>query len=220
MASIKAPSSRVMSTTGRTAMPSVNQYPLLKGDMQSGSRCECSLASHKSIRHRYPQKVSGIKQRVRSAKFQEHFNQAQLFYNTLAPHERAHLIAALSFELSHCDDPVVYETYTNVLNNIDYDLSKIVARNVGGITPHSPARENPGKTSPALSQTYYFPKVPTIASRRIAILVADGFDQANVEGMQGAIRELGALPFLIGPRRGPYLPQGRKIGRHDGGSSL
>ncbi|KAK0443540.1 catalase [Armillaria borealis] len=146
----------------------------------------------------YPQKVPGIKQRVRGAKFQEHFNQAQLFYNTLTPHERAHLISALSFELSHCDDPVVYETYTNVLNNIDYDLSKIVARN------------NPGKTSPALSQTYYFPKVPTIASRRIAILVADGFDQANVEGMQGAIRELGALPFLIGPRRGRILPKGGK----------
>ncbi|PBK83955.1 catalase-domain-containing protein [Armillaria gallica] len=158
----------------------------------------------------YPQKVSGIKQRVRGAKFQEHFNQAQLFYNTLAPHERAHLISALSFELSHCDDPVVYETYTNVLNNIDYDLSKIVARNVGGITPHSPARENPGKTSPALSQTYYFPKVPTIASRRIAILVADEFDQANVEGMQGAIHELGALPFLIGPRRGRIFPKGGK----------
>ena len=39
-----------------------------------------------------------MKQRVRGAKFQEHFSQAQLFYNSLAAHEKQHLIDALSFE--------------------------------------------------------------------------------------------------------------------------
>jgi len=33
---------------------------------------------------RYAQKVAGIKQRVRGAKFQEHYNQAQLFINSLS----------------------------------------------------------------------------------------------------------------------------------------
>ena len=80
------------------------------------------MANFSNTLSRYPQKVQGIKQRLRSAKFQEHYNQAQLFYNSLTPHEQAHLVAALSFELSHCDDPQVYETYSKLLNNIDFKL--------------------------------------------------------------------------------------------------
>lgn len=122
----------------------------------------------------HPTKVEGIKQRVRTAKFQEHFNQAQLFYNSLEPIEKKHLISAISFELDHCDDPVVYESYTKVLNNIDFDLAKQVATNVGGVIPEKPARVNHGKKSAPLSQMYYKPEKPTIASRRIAFLIADG----------------------------------------------
>ncbi|CAL1696356.1 unnamed protein product [Somion occarium] len=96
--------------------------------------------------HEYPQKVSGIKQRLRAPKFQEHYNQAQLFYNSLQPYEKSHLISAISFELSHCDDPVVYETYTQVLNNIDFDLAKQVAINVGGVVPDKSARPNHGES--------------------------------------------------------------------------
>src|SRR5436305_8617542 len=53
-------------------------------------------------------KVEGISQRALSNKFKEHILQAQLFYNSLADHEKAHLIAALNFELDHCDDEIVY----------------------------------------------------------------------------------------------------------------
>ena len=55
-----------------------------------------------------PEKIVGMKARLLSKKFQEHFNQAQLFYNSLVPHEKSHVALALSFELDHCDDPIVY----------------------------------------------------------------------------------------------------------------
>ncbi|KIK61290.1 hypothetical protein GYMLUDRAFT_166447 [Collybiopsis luxurians FD-317 M1] len=152
--------------------------------------------------HDFAQKVAGIKQRIRTPKFQEHFNQAQLFVNSLAPHERAHLIAAFSFELSHCDDPVVYETYTKVLNHIDFNLAKDVAANVGGVMPEKPARENHGKKSFGLSQLDFAPSKPTIKSRRIAILVADGVDLSGVMVMKAALKAGGAVPFVIAPRRG------------------
>ena len=71
---------------------------------------------------RFPQKITAIKQRLRSAKFQEHFKQAQLFYNSLSEVEKAHVLAAYSFELSHCDDPVVYESWTRLLNNVDFPV--------------------------------------------------------------------------------------------------
>lgn len=165
---------------------------------------------------RHPQKVSGIKQRIRGSKFNEHFNQAQLFYNSLSPHEKTHLINAFSFELSHCDDPVVYETYTKVLNNIDMDLAKTVAKNVNGVIPDTPARENHGKSTPTLSQAYYAPKKPTIATRRIAILLADGFNHTEVQAVRAALASAKAVNFIIGPRRGKIYAAGQTLGSGDG----
>lgn len=52
-----------------------------------------------------------------------------------------------------------------------------------------------------LSQTAFIPKEPTIASRRIAILVADGFDLAQVAAVRAALSSQSALTFVIGPRR-------------------
>ncbi|KAI0639112.1 catalase [Trametes polyzona] len=167
----------------------------------------------------YPQKIQAIKQRVRSAKFQEHYKQAQLFYNSLTDFEKAHVVSALSFELSHCDDPVVYETYTKLLNNIDFDLAKQVAINVGGVVPDKPVRENPGHSSSRLSQLAFVPKEPTIKSRRIAILLADGFDLGEVEALRAALKAGMATTWIIGPRRGPVYPAGEEVGSGKGYSS-
>ncbi len=162
------------------------------------------------------EKVAGIKQRVRGAKFQEHFNQAQLFYNSLAPHEKAHVLAAFSFELSHCDDPEVYKTYTKLLNNIDSDLAKSVAENVDGVIPEKPARSNHGKKSGGLSQQDYLPAPPTIASRRVAILVADGFNLVEVQTIRAALVSAKATTWIIGPRRGRVYAAEETLGSGHG----
>ncbi|TRM59880.1 catalase-like domain-containing protein [Schizophyllum amplum] len=159
--------------------------------------------------HEFAQRIEGIKQRARGEKFKEHYNQAQLFYNSLAPHEKAHVLSAMSFELSHCDDPLVYESYSRVLNNIDFDLAKNVATN-------KPGRLNKGQKSDTLSQAYYAPKTPTIASRRIAILIADGFSGNEVQAVRAALKSAGAVPFLIGPRRGKIYPAGQTVGAGEG----
>ncbi|KDQ54788.1 hypothetical protein JAAARDRAFT_159963 [Jaapia argillacea MUCL 33604] len=165
--------------------------------------------------HEFAQKVAGIKQRVRSVKFQEHYNQAQMFYNSLAPHEKKHLVEAISFELSHCEDPVVYESYTKILANIDFDFAKQIAVNVGGVVPDALARVNKGHTS-KVSQTQYPSMEPTIKTRRIAILVADGFNGAEVLALRAALKAGMATTFLIGPRRGKIYPAGQKIGSGEG----
>ncbi|KAF7333781.1 Catalase [Mycena venus] len=162
--------------------------------------------------HEFAQKVVGIKQRLRAPKFQEHFNQAQLFVNSLSAPEKAHLIAGFSFELNHCDDPVVYESYTKLLNNIDFDLATAVATNVGGVLPSEVGRPNHGQTTFGISQLDFMPKTPTIKSRRIAILVADGFDATGVTVMKTALKASGAVPFVIGPRRGNISSSGGSEG--------
>lgn len=99
-----------------------------------------------------------------------------------------------------------------VLNNVDFGLTKKVAEKVGGVVPDSPGRPNHGKKSASLSQLYYHPREPTIKSRRIAILLGDGYDLAEVEGLRAAIKAGSASSWVIGPRRGRVYPKGVKAG--------
>ncbi|KAI0257422.1 catalase-like domain-containing protein [Lactifluus subvellereus] len=107
-------------------------------------------------------------------------------------------------------------TYTKVLNCIDFKLAKEVATNVGSIVPDKPGRENHGKTSKSLSQFYYAPKVPTVVERRVAILVADGFNLEEVRVVHNALSSVPkARTFIIGPRRGEVYLSGaeRAVGK-------
>ncbi|KAF2196674.1 catalase-domain-containing protein [Delitschia confertaspora ATCC 74209] len=149
----------------------------------------------------YPAKIAGIKARVVSKKFKEHFNQAQLFYNSLSQVEKNHVINALGFELDHCDDPLVYKRMCDRLAEIDLNLAQEVAELVGGEIPQEAKRVNHGKKSKGLSQFDYMPATPTIATRRVAILIADGYDPIAYNGVKAALTAAGALPFTIAPKR-------------------
>ncbi|KAF4462575.1 catalase-1 [Fusarium albosuccineum] len=149
----------------------------------------------------YQQKVQGIKQRALSAKFKDHTSQAQLFYNSLSEPEKAHLQAALSFELDHCDEPIVYERLTQRLGEIDGGLAELVANMVGGEKPQSGGKPNPGKSAKNLSQMDFLPETPTIVSRRVGIIIADGYDPIAFNAVYGAIKAQKALPLVLAPRR-------------------
>ncbi len=83
----------------------------------------------------YAEKIAGIKARARSAKFKDHVSQAQLFFNSLSPIEKAHLVNALCFELDHCDDTGVCNRLTARLAEIDPSLAQTVAETVGSAVP-------------------------------------------------------------------------------------
>ncbi|KAF7597341.1 hypothetical protein BBP40_006281 [Aspergillus hancockii] len=158
----------------------------------------------------HPAKVTGTKQRTLSPKFREHHNQAQLFYNSLSEHEKLHVKKALGFELDHCDDPIVYERLAGTrLAEIDLKLAQEVAELVGAPVPDKALRPNHGKRSKHLSQTEFPGKGgPTIATRRIAIIIGDGYDPVAFNGLKGAITAAGALPFVIGTKRSPIYADG------------
>ena len=48
----------------------------------------------------YPEQVSGPKVRQRSDSFGDHYGQAKLFWNSMTPPEKEHIVKALQFELS------------------------------------------------------------------------------------------------------------------------
>ncbi|THY35715.1 catalase [Aureobasidium pullulans] len=156
----------------------------------------------------YPQKVSGMKTRLRSKKFREHYNQAQLFYNSMSEHEKMHIMNALSFELDHCDDPIVYKRMVERIADIDLDLAKGVAEMVGADIPEVAGRPNHGKKSKGLSQEDFPPENLTIATRMVAILIADGYDAVAYNAIKAALAAQGALPFTIAPRRSPIYAAG------------
>lgn len=54
----------------------------------------------------------------------------------------------------------------------------------------------------------FLPEVPTIATRRVAIIVADGYDSVAYNGIKAAVAAAGALPFTIGPRRSAIFAAG------------
>jgi len=151
----------------------------------------------------YPMKVEGMKQRLLSKKFAEHFNQAQLFYNSLSEHEKAHTAKALAFELDHCDEEIVYNRMCERLTDIDLELAQKVAELVGAPIPTKATRPNHGKKAKNLSQMDFMPETPTIATRRVALIIADGFDATAYYGVKAALAAAGALPFTIAPKRSP-----------------
>ncbi|KAJ6084360.1 hypothetical protein N7486_011160 [Penicillium sp. IBT 16267x] len=160
----------------------------------------------------YPEKQIGIKARAFSEKFKEHYNQAQTFYNSLSDIEKMHLAKAFSFELDHCDDPIVYERMTERIGVVSLELAQQVAKNVGGKAPKEPLKPNKGQKAKGLSQLEYMPEKPTIATRRIAILIADGFDHSAYITMKKALEARDAFVFTIGAQRqGVVAESGEKV---------
>jgi catalase len=156
----------------------------------------------------YPEKVIGIKERAKSAKFKEHFSQAQLFYNSLSEIEKSHLLAAFSFELDHCDEPIVYERLVKRLTDIDLGLAQSVGKMVGGTVPENARQANHGKKAKGLSQLEYLPDQPVIASRRIGIIIADGYDPIAFNAIYGAVQGAKAVPLVIGTHRSATFADG------------
>ncbi|RAH57767.1 catalase A [Aspergillus piperis CBS 112811] len=157
----------------------------------------------------YPEPVQGRKRRALSPKFREHHSQAQLFYNSMSEHEKLHIVKAFGFELDHCDDPIVYERLAGKrLAEIDLTLAQQVAEVVGAPIPQKALMANHGLKTIHVSQTEFPPKSPTIASRRIAIIIGDGYDPVAFKGIQTAVKVAGALPFVIGTKRSPIYADG------------
>ncbi|KAH6606966.1 hypothetical protein Trco_006119 [Trichoderma cornu-damae] len=161
-------------------------------------------------------KVAGMKERAKSAKFRDHFSQAQLFFNSLSEIEKRHLLAAFSFELDHCDEPIVYERLVKRLTNIDLGLAQSVGDMVGGAIPDRAGQANHGKKARGLSQLEHLPDEPVIASRRIGIIIADGYDPIAFNAIYGAAQGAKAVPLVIGTHRSETFAEGE--GKYGGGT--
>ncbi|KAK9479571.1 catalase-like domain-containing protein [Lipomyces japonicus] len=165
----------------------------------------------------YSQPIAGVKKRGLSEKLCEHHSQAQLFYNSMTEHEKAHIKKAFSFELDHCDDSTVYERLAgHRLAEIDLSLAQAVAELVGAPIPDKQLKPNHNKTAPHLSQVELPAKKIGIESRRVAIIIGDGYDPVSFAGIKVALEAANAFPFVIGTKRAPIYADGESKSTSNG----
>ena len=151
------------------------------------------------------ERIDAHKIRQRSPSFSDHFSQARLFFNSMSKHEQEHIIAAYSFELGKVEREAIRARQVNeILANIDLELAKRVAQNLGLPVPKAGTVEVPELTpdhSPALSQANLLSG--DIKTRKVAILAANGVDGRAIAGLKKALEAEGARAKLLGPTSAP-----------------
>lgn len=146
----------------------------------------------------YPEKMRDTKIRVRSKTFDSHFMQAKLFWDSQSHHEKEHIINALSFELGNVKTIKVRENMVDLLTNVDFTLASSVALNLGLNAPKKQKSKGQSKRkiSAALSMANTIKN--TIASRQIAIVVAEGFNNSSVQAVKKALEKESAEVSVLG----------------------
>jgi catalase len=140
----------------------------------------------------HAEKVDGHKVRQRSGSFEDHFSQATMFWQSLTAPEQDHLVAAAHFELGKVDTFAIRERMVHeFFNRIDHTLAVRVAEGIG---------VEPPATGPSDSVRTPVPEVgvearkrsDSIATRKIAILAADGYDHASLARVREVLERKGA----------------------------
>ncbi|MEO6405230.1 MAG: catalase [Ferruginibacter sp.] len=165
----------------------------------------------------FAERIDAKKIRARSQSFFDHFSQATLFYNSQSEAEKNHLTDALRFELSKVETVAIRERMVGLLTQVDKTLAANVAAALGLKVPsgpqmpmnHSiPADGNPKNfqpikvqlpisSSPALSMENL--KKNSIKTRQVAVLAADGVNDASLQSMKNSLEVQGAMCKIIAP---------------------
>ncbi|TAW64416.1 catalase [Rhizobium ruizarguesonis] len=175
----------------------------------------------------FPAEEQGPKVRLRPESFADHYSQARQFYISQTPPEQRHIAAALIFELSKVETPVIRERMVSHLLNIDETLASKVGHALGFKSMPKPAdaakpTRQDLEPSPALSIIERGPK--RFEGRKLGILVSDGTDAAIFKALLAEITEQKAAFEVIAPKIGGVtLSDGNWIEAHqmiDGGPSV
>ena len=147
------------------------------------------------------------KVRGKAEKFAEHYLQAKLFFDSQTPQEQAHIIGGFRFELSKVTVPAIRERMVASLRNVSDALAKAVAQGLGMEVPEPMPRaiKRVPAAEVAVSKALSLRALPGsggIATRKIALLIADGVEGESVASVMDALAEAGAVPRLLGSRLG------------------
>jgi catalase len=178
----------------------------------------------------FPEPPQGVKVRgARGEKFFDHFTQALQFFKSQSAPEQEHIVQALQFELGHCATVSVRERMVGMLAQVDIGLAQRVAQGLGmkkipkiagPLNMSFPEDANPRAWQPKPVNRDVAPSPavsillspnqpePNIRTRKVAFLVAEGSDAADIDAMKKALMAEGAMPRLVGRHVGPFATAG------------
>ena len=176
----------------------------------------------------YEERIDANKIRTRSKSFSDHFSQPALFYRSLAKWEQKHVADAYSFELGKCTHKHIVARMLWLIEQIDEELAQSVSQNLGIAIPKTikqpinqaigadsnvedfqpgPKKNYLDKSS-ALSQANT--KFDSIATRKIAVLLSDGFSDSDFNTMKSALEKGKAEVKVIAPTGGTVKSDSNK----------
>lgn len=167
---------------------------------------ETPAAAHGGGFESYQERVDGRKIRDRSESFGDHFSQARLYYQSLAPYEQKHVVDAYTFELSKVQRLHIREREVKeILANIDLDLAQKVGKNLGIEVPDTGKsfKNSSVEKSAKLSFEAFVPE--DIKARKIAVLVHDKVNEANVAAILAWAQAESAVAHILTPTPAPVL---------------
>ncbi|MFD8595989.1 catalase [Kitasatospora sp. NPDC059646] len=178
--------------------------PYKPNSLDGGCPFFAGTDAHAFVEHPLPV-AAATKVRQAPASFDDHFSQARLFWRSMTPVEREHIIAAYGFELGKCYEQAVKERALRTLANIDPFLCAQVAQGLG--LPAPEPTEVPGDTvpSPALSQ---LGRTWPVAGRTIGLVADPTGDLATLASLRRAVLDADMVPLVIAPTGGRLTREG------------
>jgi catalase len=150
------------------------------------------------------------KTRKRDVRFDDHYSQATLFWNSQSAAEKEHIVAAFQYELSRVETPAIRQRVVDGLAHVDPKLARKVSEPLGIGAPDAKAaagragfREGRGnlslETSPSLSLET---TGGGIHGRKVAIVAASGVELGAMKVIQQALLDAGAITRVVAANLG------------------
>lgn len=196
---------RQMINRGKTAY---DPNSLGGNDPQQAKRADGGFTS-------FMERIDSRKVRARSKSFTDHFSQAAMFFRSQTEVEQQHIVNALRFELGKCETAAVRERMLYLLSQIDVGLANNVAAGLGVKVPKKiesflnlnvgadadPKEVQPvkfeGETPDSARLSIIRSAKPGMATAKVAILLADGFEETAVGIFSKAILSAGGQAKII-----------------------
>jgi catalase len=147
------------------------------------------------------------KVRGRPEKFAEHYAQAQLFYESQSSVEKAHIAGGFRFELSKVTVPAIRVRMVSSLLNVSKELATTLAQSLGIELPAPMPRALKSPPKPEISSSaplslLALPGDGGIATRKVAILAANGIQAAGLPELIETLNQAGAVTRVLATRLG------------------
>ncbi|MBC7636194.1 MAG: catalase [Acetobacteraceae bacterium] len=153
----------------------------------------------------FPTPMDGAKQRDRSPTFADHYSQARQFFISQTVPEQDHIVAALIFELSKVETPIVREAMLGHLATVDAELGERVAAGLGfrgEIKLAVPAVATRTDLDAAPSLSMLARDEPQLNGRKLGVLVTDGASAIVLENLVNSFQAIGVTVQIICPTIG------------------